>query len=98
MKWNSAVNALHAKFSPMTRDVMRIAHGEAALTLIESLLLTLIENDILSQDQVQESVEIAIEAQRQNAEDGNRPDVAHASAGLLTMVANSVAAARRKAA
>jgi hypothetical protein len=87
---SSNSNFIHVR---PTSDTIQLARGEAALVLIESVLLTLIESRVLTKDQVQEAVDLAIGTQRQAAEEEHHPDIANAGAGLLAQVGNSLAAA-----
>ena len=77
-----------------SETAMRLAEGEAALMLVESLMLALVERRLLSPDQVIEAIETVIETKRAMAEDGSHPEISSAAAGLAGTIANSVAALR----
>jgi hypothetical protein len=73
-------------------QTMLQAEGQAALVLAESILLALVDSGVLSRDQVQEAVEMVIDTKRQMAEEGQQPVVSRAAFGILSAVANSLAA------
>ena len=69
-----------------------LAEGEAALVLLESLLLTLVAKGVLTSDEVISSVETVVDVKRQMAADGTSPELSTIAAGILVKVANSIAA------
>ncbi len=71
---------------------MLLAEGEAALVLAESILIALVDSGILTRNQVQEALETVIVTKRQMAEEGQHPVVSRAAFGILSAVANSLAA------
>jgi hypothetical protein len=70
-----------------------LAEGEAALVLLESVLLTLVGKGVLTADEVISSVESVVDVKRQMAADGASPELSTIAAGILVKVANSIAAA-----
>lgn len=72
------------------------AAAEAAIMLIESVLLVLLETGILHRDRLVETVETVIEAKRELVADGIHPEISARAAGMLSVIANSVAAASIK--
>ena len=70
-----------------------LAEGQAALLLIESMLLALIEAKAVDKIQVIDAIETVIAAKRALANDGDAPEVAKIAVGLLSDIANSLAAA-----
>jgi len=70
-----------------------LAEGEAALLLAESMLLALVETRLLGKEQVIEAIETVIATKRAMVNDGEAPRVSAAAIGLLTNIANSIAAA-----
>lgn len=66
------------------------AKAQAALMLVESLALSLVEQGVLTSEQVVELIENVIETKRRMGEESEDPEVAHASAGMLSVIANSV--------
>ncbi|MGX7704754.1 hypothetical protein [Methylobacterium sp. Gmos1] len=76
------------------RDGMeQVAAGQAALMLVESLMLALVECRVLPSAELVEAVETVIETKRRLAEDGHEPEIAARAAAMLTTIANSLAAA-----
>ncbi|WP_157080791.1 hypothetical protein [Methylobacterium variabile] len=79
-------------------DRFHAAAGQAALMLVESLMLVLVERRMIDADELIGAVETVIDTKRQLAEYGHEPEVARLAATLLTTLANSIAAAGPKAA
>ena len=80
----------------MERDGMDLAHaaaGQAALMLVESLMLALVERRVIPAAELIEAVETVIETKRRLAEDGHEPEIAARAAAMLATIANSLAAA-----
>lgn len=69
-----------------------LASAEAALMLVESLMLALVEGRVLSVQQMIEAVETVIETKRQFVAEGSHPAISAIAAGLVTTIANSLAA------
>jgi hypothetical protein len=79
---------------PASRDLaMQLAHGQAALLLLECLMLALIEQKTLSAEQMVEAVDTVLATKLQMVRDADHPQVAKLAAGLLSRIANSLAAA-----
>jgi hypothetical protein len=72
----------------------RLAEGQAALWLSESLILALINNGIMDKDRMLEAVDVVIAAKREMAIGGREPEVATASIALLASISASIAAAK----
>jgi hypothetical protein len=72
----------------------RLASGEAALMLIECLMLSLVEQRVLTTQEVVEAVENAIATKHQTVADREQPEIASVAAGILSTLANSLAAGR----
>lgn len=62
--------------------------------LIECLMVTLVEHHILTTTQIAAAVETAIATKRQMVEDREHPEIAAVAAGVLSTLANSLAAAK----
>ena len=73
-------------------DVRGKAEGQAAIMLIESVLLVLLDRSILSKADVLETIEIVIETKQNIAKDGQSVEVENMAAGLLKTLANSLMA------
>jgi hypothetical protein len=69
-----------------------LAYAEAAVMLVESLMLVLIEKGVLTTQQIIAAVEGAIETKRQMADDGEHARISTVAAGVLSTMANSLAA------
>ena len=80
---------------PVEPELLRehLAYAEASIMLLECLMLVLIERKLIPMDALVEAVETAIETKRTQVKDGMHPQIAAAAAGLLSKIANSVAAA-----
>jgi hypothetical protein len=84
---------LQAKPAPY--DIARhLAYGEAALTLIECLMLILAEQRVLTTQELVEAVENAIATKHQMVADREQPEIASVAVGILSAVANSLAAGK----
>jgi hypothetical protein len=72
----------------------RLAEGQAALWLGESLILALIDAGVLDKDRMLEAVDVAIATKRGMALGGSEPEIATASIALLASISASIAAAK----
>jgi hypothetical protein len=72
--------------------LLHLAQGEAALMLIECLMSILIERQILSKDSLIEAVETVISTKRNMVLDREHAPIASIAAGLMSQLANSLAA------
>jgi hypothetical protein len=80
---------------PVSRDLaLQLAHGQAALLLIECLMLVLIEQNVMKADQMVEAVETVLATKLQMVRDQEHPQIAKLATGLLSRIANSLAAAQ----
>src|SRR3982074_178923 len=68
--------------------------GQAALWLGESLILALIEANLLNTDAILEAIDIVIAAKKAKADAGWDPEVSRAAATQLALFSASIAAAR----
>jgi hypothetical protein len=73
---------------------LHLAYAEASAMLIEALLRLLIDRNVLTMEAVIETVETTLETKRLLAQEGTHPEISAVAAGLLTTIANSVAAGR----
>jgi len=71
-----------------------LGEGQAALWLGESLILALIEANLLDTDTVLEAIDIVIAAKKAKADAGWDPDISLAAATHLASISASIAAAR----
>jgi hypothetical protein len=76
--------------------ITRLAEGQAALWLGESLILALIDADILDKERMLEVLDVVIAAKRTMAAEGRDTDIEQASAGLLAAISTSIAATSRQ--
>ncbi|MGK9171040.1 hypothetical protein KXR53_32395 [Inquilinus limosus] len=81
-----------AETDPSSVRLEHDAAAQAALMLLESVILVLLNNGIVSRLQIVEAIEMVIEAKRDLAEDGVHPKVSLRAAGMLSIIANSIAA------
>jgi hypothetical protein len=75
---------------------MHLAYAEAGVVLLESLIRLLIDRHVLSADEVLETIEATIEVKRRMAEEGTHPEISSVAAGILSSLANSIAAGYRR--
>jgi hypothetical protein len=71
------------------------AEGEAGLWLSESIVLALLEANILDAETILEAMEIVIQAKKAKADAGCNPVVSRAAAAQLASISASIAAAKR---
>lgn len=69
-----------------------LAYAEAALMLTEGLLQLLVARRILTVDEIVGTVETIIATKQQMIVDGAHPEISLVAAGVLSTLANSVAA------
>jgi hypothetical protein len=69
-----------------------LAYAEASIMLLECLMLVLLERKLIPMDALVEAVETAIETKKTQVKDGMHPKIATVAAGVLSKIANSVAA------
>ena len=84
----------HDEHGAPSEEMKHLAHGDAALMLIECLMVTLIEHRILTTREIVDAVEAAIATKRQMVADQDHPEIASVAAGVLSTLANSLAAAK----
>lgn len=84
----------HDGHSVPSEETKHLACGDAALTLIECLMVAIIEHRILTTQEMVDAVEAAIATKRQMVADDDHPEIASAAAGVLSTLANSLAAAK----
>jgi hypothetical protein len=70
-----------------------LAEGQAALVLVESVLLALVEANVIDKQHIIEALEGAIATKRTMLAEGKAPAISAAAVGLLTSIANSMTAA-----
>jgi len=71
-----------------------LGEGQAALWLTESLILALLEANLLDTDTILEAIDTVIAAKRAKAAEGSERDVAQAAITHLASVSASIAAAK----
>ncbi len=79
---------------PPSDAVKHLAYGEAALMLVECLMFVLVEQRVFTTQQMISAVENALATKRQMVRDGEHPEIAAVAAGMLSVIANSLAAGR----
>src|SRR5437763_9307284 len=67
------------------------AEGQAALMIGESILIALVEHNVLTKMQLIEAIDTAISTKWQMAEDGQDAEVSRIAAGLLAALQISLA-------
>ena len=79
--------------SEPTETTKHLAYAEAAVMLIECLMLVFVERGLFSIDEIVSQVETVIATKRQMIEDGQHAEISAIAAAVLASIANSVAAA-----
>ena len=74
---------------------LHLAYAEASVMLLECLMLVLMERKVLPMEAMVDAVETAIEAKKVQVKDLDHPQIASIAAGVLSRIANSLAAAGR---
>ena len=67
------------------------AEGQAALMVAESILIALMEHNVLTKMQLIDALDTAILTKRQMVEDGQDAEVSRIAAGLLAAIQTSIA-------
>jgi len=80
-----------ASTTPADMNV-HLAYAEASVMLVECLMLVLIEKKLLPVADLVDAVETAIEAKQRLIKDRSHPQIATIAAGVLSKIANSLAA------
>lgn len=71
--------------------IAALAAGQAALWLSESLVLALVDRQILDKDRVLEAVDIVMAAKQALIAEGGNPEIERAALGLLASINTSIA-------
>jgi hypothetical protein len=71
-----------------------LGEGQAALWLSESLILALLEANLLNTDTILEAIDIVIAAKKAKAGAGGDPDASRAAVTQLASISASIAAAK----
>src|SRR3977135_709030 len=71
-----------------------LGEGQAALWLSESLILALLEANLLNTDTILEAIDIVIAAKKDPAAAGSENDVPSAAVTQLALISASIAAAK----
>jgi hypothetical protein len=71
---------------------LHLAYAEASVMLLECLMIVLVERKLVPLDTLVDAVETAIEAKRSQVRDHSHPEIAGIAAGVLSKIANSLAA------
>jgi hypothetical protein len=79
---------------PPDERVLHDAAGHAAFLAVEALILTLIDKQILSTDEAIVAIELCVATKRQLAEEGKHPQISLTAARMLSVLTNSLQAAR----
>jgi len=79
-----------------TNDGTAVLLGEvqAALWLSESLILALLEANLLDTDTILEAIDIVIEAEKAKSAEKNHPDMSRAAVTQLASISAGIAAAK----
>ena len=69
-----------------------LAYAEAAIVLLESVMMKLIEKRVVTKAEMIDAVDVATATKRQMAADGEHPQISSVAAGVLQTLANSLRA------
>jgi hypothetical protein len=89
------LGAFHSE-QPPSETLKHLAYGEAAVMLIECLMLVLIDQRVFTVEQMVTAVETAIATKRRMVEEREHPEIAVVAAGFLSTMANSLAASKSR--
>jgi hypothetical protein len=81
-----------AELTPSSDVTTHLAYAEASVMLVECVMLVLMEKKVLPLESLTQAVEAAIEAKRGLVKDGAHPQIAAIAQGVLSKIANSLAA------
>ena len=73
---------------------LHLAYAEASIMMIETLLLALISRQVVSTDEIIAAIEDVIETKRHLVEDDDHSKISTQAIGVLSQLANSLAASR----
>jgi hypothetical protein len=79
---------------PPSETTKHLAYGEAALMLIECLMLLLVEQRVFTAEAMVGAVEVAISTKRLMVKEHEHAEIAAVAAGMLSTIANSLAAGK----
>jgi hypothetical protein len=88
----SAADEATAARAPPSETIKHLAYAEAALMLMEGLLQLLVARRVLTAEDIVSTVETVIATKQQMLIDGEHPEISLIAAGVLSTLANSVAA------
>jgi hypothetical protein len=71
---------------------LHLAYAEASIMLLECVMLTLIDRNVVSKDAMLEALETALDTKRAFVADGHHREIALVAAGILGRITNSLAA------
>jgi hypothetical protein len=77
---------------PASETTKHLAYAEAALMLLEALLQFFVARGLLTAEEVVSTVESVIATKQQMIVDGEHPEISLVATGVLSTLANSVAA------
>jgi hypothetical protein len=75
-----------------SEEAKHLANADAAIMLIECLILTLVEQGLVTTQEVVGTVEAALRTKLQMVADQEHPRIAAVAVGVLTRLSNSLAA------
>lgn len=78
---------------PPQKLLAYLAEARAALCLVESLMLALLDTGLLTREQIIFAIETSIRTKRQASVDGDDPALMDQAAVVMGAIANSLAAA-----
>jgi hypothetical protein len=88
---SAAPDALGAKL-PASEITKHMAYAEASIMLLEGVLQLFVARRLLTAEEVVGTVESIIATKQQMIVDGEHPEISSVAAGVLSTLANSVAA------
>jgi len=77
---------------PPDQLIRHLAYAQASIMVLECLMLTLVEQQILKKDQLVSAIETVIATKRQMLAEHDSPEISAVALGVLGTLANSVSA------
>jgi hypothetical protein len=81
-----------ARAQPVSETTKHLAYAEASLMLLEGLLQLFVARGLLTTDEIIRTVESVIATKQQMIREGEHPEISLVANGVLSTLANSLAA------
>ena len=91
------MQCMNAQVAPPPKLLPYLGEARAALCLVESLMLALLDAGVLTREQIIFAIETSIRTKQQASVDGDGPELMDQAVVAMGAIANSLAAAREHA-